>query len=513
MNTAIYAIDGGNYEQGGLASKQLKEMLKKIGVDASAVRKTMIAAYEAEMNVVIHARKGVMKVAVDPSHVDVAVIDEGPGIPDIDRAMTEGFSTAPPVARELGFGAGMGLPNIKRNSDRFSLQSTVNQGTHLRFAIYFAPQRTEASVPNAVHILNEKCRQCLMCLHACPTQAMRMRDAQPRILDHLCIDCTSCIAVCEAGALVLNCPPPLASPEVATVLVVPASFFEQFGAGPGPSEIVAALHGMGFASVRSSAEWECALRNAVDEYAQRGAVARPVLSPVCPAIVNLIQLKFPSLIAHVAPFLTPIEAAREELRATSAAFVPACPSQQTALRAIGTASQREIVDPHTLRSLVAPRVAGTKRALADAPQGASAPAFEVSGVRHVLKVLDAIENGEMDDCDVIELFACDQGCFGSPIWKEAPFVARRRFERTGGGVGANDAALALPREKTLQPRPGLRLDRDMARAIEKLAQIDELARTLPGRNCCVCGAPTCAALAEDVVAGRATVDACAYRQA
>jgi len=101
INVVSHTIVGGELDQAGSASARLKEMLKKVGVQPNGMRRAVIAAYEAEMNVVIHARKGLMVICLNTDYVDVTVTDEGPGIVDIDQAMEEGFSTAPPAAREL----------------------------------------------------------------------------------------------------------------------------------------------------------------------------------------------------------------------------------------------------------------------------------------------------------------------------------------------------------------------------------------------------------------------------
>jgi len=133
-------ICDGDFERAGAASRLLKEQLKKIGVAPEILRRAMIAAHEAEMNVVIHARRGTMKAVLDDEQARVEVVDEGPGIADADLAMTEGYSTAGRQARRLGFGAGMGLPNIRKIVDRFTLESTVGKGTRLCFTIYLKPQ-------------------------------------------------------------------------------------------------------------------------------------------------------------------------------------------------------------------------------------------------------------------------------------------------------------------------------------------------------------------------------------
>ncbi|MBM7581936.1 anti-sigma regulatory factor (Ser/Thr protein kinase) [Caldicoprobacter guelmensis] len=131
----VFYIKAGDFASAGEASSQIKKTLKQLGVDSGVVRRATIAAYEAEMNLIIHSIGGELKLKVTPETIIITAEDKGPGIPDIDLAMQEGYSTAPEIARELGFGAGMGLPNIKRNADRLNIQSKVGEGTLVE--IYF----------------------------------------------------------------------------------------------------------------------------------------------------------------------------------------------------------------------------------------------------------------------------------------------------------------------------------------------------------------------------------------
>ncbi len=137
-NTLVqeYAIDGWDFTKAGEVSCEIKNILKEIGIFQDVIRRVAIAAYEAEMNVVMYARRGQMRCQISPTEVKIIVDDEGPGIEDIDLAMQEGFSTATPEMQEMGFGAGMGLPNIKRNSDSFNITSEVGRGTRLEILFY-----------------------------------------------------------------------------------------------------------------------------------------------------------------------------------------------------------------------------------------------------------------------------------------------------------------------------------------------------------------------------------------
>ena len=124
-----YIIDGNDFTRAGEASSSVKNKLKMLGVGSDAIRRTAIAMYEGEINMVIHADGGQAEVEVDANQIVIRMTDTGPGIPDVEQAMQEGYSTAGQTARELGFGAGMGLPNMKRYSDEMTIDTEVGKGT------------------------------------------------------------------------------------------------------------------------------------------------------------------------------------------------------------------------------------------------------------------------------------------------------------------------------------------------------------------------------------------------
>jgi len=126
-----YQINGGDFSSAGFASSHLKKILKQINIDPRLIKKIVIALYEAEVNIVAHAYEGHIHVQIEPGQIRLEIRDRGPGIEDINRAMLDGYSTASEEVREMGFGAGMGLSNIKNNSDDLEITSTVNEGTEL----------------------------------------------------------------------------------------------------------------------------------------------------------------------------------------------------------------------------------------------------------------------------------------------------------------------------------------------------------------------------------------------
>ena len=128
-------IKGGDYANAGAGASQIKRLIKKLAISPQVVRRAAIACFEAEVNVTVYAQEGTIKARVSPLCIYVVVADRGPGIPDIERAMEPGWTTATPEVREMGFGAGLGLPNIRGNVDYLKITSTSGEGTVLEFAI------------------------------------------------------------------------------------------------------------------------------------------------------------------------------------------------------------------------------------------------------------------------------------------------------------------------------------------------------------------------------------------
>jgi len=132
-----FRVEGGDFFNAGSASSQVKKILKKLNVESQVVKRIAVALYEAEVNIVAHAYKGSILVDIDGVKIMIVLQDEGPGISDIELAMKEGYSTASPRVREMGFGAGMGLPNMKKNADQLHISSEPGKGTRVEIINYF----------------------------------------------------------------------------------------------------------------------------------------------------------------------------------------------------------------------------------------------------------------------------------------------------------------------------------------------------------------------------------------
>jgi hypothetical protein len=251
-------------------------------------------------------------------------------------------------------------------------------------------------------------------------------------------------------------------------------------------------------------------------------------------VVNLIELKYPSLLPQLAPFDSPWEALQASQADRRVAYVVSCPGQRSALVAHEPADSAGscvepgavYLSPDLVRDAVMALLAAEGREPATAGPAGSANAsaeggaghsaadlghvLTVTGMEHVMAVLEQIENGLLTDAEVVELYACAGGCFGSPLLPLDFHVTARRWAQQEPSTACDETPAALSRRRPYAARPGIRLDPDMARAIDKLGRMQALTRSLPGKDCGACGAPTCAALAEDVVMGRATAELCPY---
>ncbi len=136
--TFHFDVDGEDFTSAGQASVQVKKNLRRLGIPPEIIRQVSIAMYEGEINMVIHAGGGKADVIVSENKIEIILEDHGPGIPDVELAMQEGYSTAPDSVRSLGFGAGMGLPNMKRYMDEMTIDSVVGKGTTVKMAVYLS---------------------------------------------------------------------------------------------------------------------------------------------------------------------------------------------------------------------------------------------------------------------------------------------------------------------------------------------------------------------------------------
>ena len=396
------------------------------------------------------------------------------------------------------------------------------------------------------------CRGCTTCIKNCPTEAIRVRSGKAKILNVRCIDCGKCLRVCPHRAIksISDDLSKLEDFEYRVALPDPV-LYGQFQHLDDIDIVLNGLLAIGFQKVFETAR----AAEMLSDYARHSISSGeervlPQISSACPAIVRLIGIRFPKLIPNVAPTIAPVELAailarREAVKETGLppekigvfAIVP-CSAQVTAAHSPvglqepvldGAFAIRDIYlrllgpmkDLKEVRPLSSAGIMGVGWAYCGGESAArlGEPYLAVDGIENCIQMLEEIEDGRLPEADFIELAACTQGCVGGCLTVENPYGARMRIKNLMKGLPVSrnrfdyqggDREL-VKSDREIQYVPAFLLDQDRAAALEKMIRVEELQRTLPGLDCGSCGAPSCHALAEDVVLGRATVEDCIFK--
>lgn len=404
---------------------------------------------------------------------------------------------------------------------------------------------------HSVVLQYDRCLGCTTCIKNCPTEAIRVRRGKATILNDRCIDCGKCIQVCPHKAIrsLGDRLEKLEGYRYCVALPDPA-LYGQFQHLDDVNIVLNGLLKIGFDKVFETAR----AAEILSDYArsQNGAeVLRPQISSACPTILRLIRMRFPKLIPHVSTTITPVELAailaRREAEAETGlppeeigifSIVP-CPSQVTAAHT-PEGLQKPVLDGAFAIRDVYLKLLGPMKELTEVKPLSSAGimgvgwAFcggesaarlgenylAVDGIGNCIRMLEEIEDGRIPEAGFIELTACTQGCVGGCLTVENPYGARMRIKKLMKNLpvsrarydefqGEDRAVVQVDRE--LQFEPVFRLDEDRRTAMEKMLRIEELETGLPGLDCGSCGAPSCHALAEDVVLGRASLEDCIFK--
>lgn len=417
---------------------------------------------------------------------------------------------------------------------------------------------------HAIIPIPEKCDGCMKCLRSCPTQALRVRENTPVIVEDFCIDCGACIAACPRKAIVPNVDRIRETSAYDVKVAVPSLvLYSQLGMRVSPREVHLALSKLGFDYIYDVADACGMVSLAVQEHLARTPKSdKPLISSMCPAVVRLIQVKYPSLVSHVIPFEPPRElTAREakikvaqsrtiDIRKVGAFYISPCPAKSISVLQPAE-KERSFLDGFIaisdiyVRLLDAIREMKTEEVEAFSPEnvvfgsgwertGLMSRSLKVkswiavSGLDHVVKILDDIEAMRLDGIDFVEANACFEGCLGGCLTAENVYVARSKTlmleeennDRQSQGQSGQDRDWVRQlydhgyffMENELKPRTQEKSS-DIPNAILAMKKRDELTSRLPGIDCCVCGSPTCAAFAEDVLKGETTFDQCPFPEA
>ncbi len=396
-----------------------------------------------------------------------------------------------------------------------------------------------------------RCKGCTNCIKRCPTEAIRVRDGHAIIKEENCIDCGECIRLCpyKAKKAIYDKFEDFAHYKYKIALPAPA-LYGQFDELDDVDEILTAILKCGFDAVFEVSRAAEIVTEYTRRYMERPDVQKPVISSACPAIVRLIGLRFSSLADNLLPIMPPIEyaarlARKEALEAhpelsdddICVLFISPCPAKISYIKnpiavektAVTGAlaisdfyfkirSERKNVKnplPLSRTGIIGLNWAGTG---GEATSLLSGKYLAADGIENCINVLDEIENGTIRDLDFVEFNACNGGCVGGTLNVENPYIAKARLRSlrkylpiSRNRVDGQDVSSDVLSDKDFfENIEGLSIE-NRAEAIKRMTHVEEIYKTLPHLDCGSCGAPNCHALAEDIVAGEATVEDCLIR--
>lgn len=404
---------------------------------------------------------------------------------------------------------------------------------------------------HSVTLDRDRCIGCTDCIKRCPTEAIRVRRSKAEITDDRCIDCGMCIRVCNSGAKrALTDPIDKINAYKYKVAIPAPTLYTQFKKLRNPNIILSALKKLGFDEVFEVASAADIVTEYTKEFLDGNKLQRPVISSACPAVVKLIQLRFPELIDHVMPVISPMEAmaryARKHLesqgipkRDIGIFFISPCAAKVTNARQPRTFKRSDVDLVFSMREIYLELVPIINKMTGDDLETLQMSTYEgigwaatggegtaskvynlvaVDGIDNVIDIFERAENNKLD-VDFIEALACVNGCLGGPLTAENSFVSINRMtkiqkhvreEGQTRDISIFDGDVNLKWDIPLEEQKVKSLSEDMMKAIKMMEDIEDLYESLPLIDCGSCGAPTCRTLAEDVVKGQANVEDCIF---
>jgi Fe-S-cluster-containing hydrogenase component 2 len=393
----------------------------------------------------------------------------------------------------------------------------------------------------------------------CPTEAIRVRNGKAAIIEEKCIDCGECMIVCPQGAIV-----PLTDPfgELTkfrhTIAIPSPALYAQFGREILPEKILSGIKKLGFDDAFDLALTCGEVSFAIQEYLREYKGPKPLISNACPTVVRLIQVKYPELIDQIIPIEPPRELAAREIKKKKSKelglkekevgtfYLTPCPVKMISIKQPAEKGKSYLDGAISISDIYGPLLSGME----GIEKGSYRKALEsicilgvgwamvggicrtlrlknslaVSGINDILKVFDDIERGKLRNIDFIEAYSCTQGCVGGSLTVENVYISYNKilklietleYEKIKACPDIREVRKLYGQnyfsiKGKFEPRPLTPLDKDLAKAIKKRRDKEEIYESLPKIDCGACGAPTCLAFAEDVVRGNAQINDCIF---
>ncbi|MDF2523802.1 MAG: Fe-S cluster domain protein [Clostridiales bacterium] len=404
---------------------------------------------------------------------------------------------------------------------------------------------------HSVMLDEEKCKGCTNCIKRCPTEAIRVRNSKAKIIDDRCIDCGECIRVCPYHAKKALTDPLEMLEFYKYRIVLPApSLYGQFKNAASRNHLLSALKMIGFNEIFEVAKAAEIVSDATKKLLAGQERQKPLISSACPAVVKLIQVRFPYLIDNIVKLQSPMEIAariiKEDISKNNniawedigVFFITPCAAKVTSVKApydseksavdgvisikdvyiklldnLGKINQPEILEQAGFEGIRWANSGGESLAL-DTERF-----LAVDGIHNVISIFEEIENDRIKDIDFIEALACTGGCLGGPLTVENLYVAKTTMKKfideakhkSEKSTGAQMLEPDIVWKGSVEYKPVMKLDIDFIRAMKKLEALEDINNSLPGLDCGACGAPSCRALAEDIVRGHANEADCIFK--
>lgn len=419
-----------------------------------------------------------------------------------------------------------------------------------------------ADFHHALKILKEVCIGCTHCMNICPTEAIRVKNGKAELIDNRCVDCGFCYRVCPVNAIIVEQDDFNRIFEYKIrVALVPSVLTGQFPDNITTRQIHSELMELGFTHIYEVEQGVEILHEAMTEYMEKNRETKPLISAFCPAIVRLIQVKFPALVDNLIHLKPPLDISALYFRKhliddghdkndIGIFYITPCAAKIAAVKSpvgekdspiTGVINMDFIFNKAYTRikqskgnSCILPEIRSMspRSVLWSLTDGESSHAkgrcMAVDEIHNVINFLEQLENEEMKDIDFLELRACDESCAGGVLTTENRFFTVERLKKRAARADTENQAKGQEKRKNIihyknrlkqkmslqpvQPRSMLKLDEEMSEALKKMKRVEEISKCLPDVDCAACGSPNCQSFAEDIVQGYSKLNQCVFVQ-